>query len=142
MGRLAFLVIVTMGAAPVNAGVLDTAVRGANKSATEHVLKNFDFGKAEQGIGATNRHLCASSAVTSSFLKRAEHCAVESAMPYMTLQFNNGAEYRYFETPRYIYDGLISASSPGRFFNSQIRNRFPCQRLGTPLPPGTSRGCE
>jgi hypothetical protein len=43
--------------------------------------------------------------------------------------FNNGTMYRYFNTPRVVYAGLMTAASHGHYFNRVIRNRYYYQRI-------------
>lgn len=38
--------------------------------------------------------------------------------------FTDGGIYQYFDVPRSIYDGLLAAPSPGKFFHDQIRKVF------------------
>jgi hypothetical protein len=35
-----------------------------------------------------------------------------------------GRQYKYFDVPEEIYQGLCAASSRGRFFNRYLRDRF------------------
>ena len=44
----------------------------------------------------------------------------------LQLEFRSGAIYRYFGVPSAVYEGLLSASSKGRYFNRVIRGCFPC----------------
>lgn len=47
----------------------------------------------------------------------------------MVIEFNNGGVYAY-KAPREAYEGLISAASPGKFFQSTIRNAgYPYRKL-------------
>jgi hypothetical protein len=43
----------------------------------------------------------------------------------LELEFRSGAVYRYAGVPEQVYLELLSAESKGRYFNQQIRNRFP-----------------
>ena len=47
----------------------------------------------------------------------------------LEVEFRNGAVYQYYDCPKPIYDALMSAPSLGRFFNAQIRDRFPYSRV-------------
>ena len=40
------------------------------------------------------------------------------------LKFQNGKIYRFFDCPVTVYNEFIAASSQGRYFSQQIRNRF------------------
>ena len=42
----------------------------------------------------------------------------------LEIEFNSGGVYRYFAVPKEIFDSLMSASSHGKFFNANIKNRF------------------
>ena len=50
----------------------------------------------------------------------------------LEIEFTSGDLYEYFLVPRSICDGLLQASSKGRFFGEHIRDRYP-------LPAGVSR---
>jgi hypothetical protein len=47
----------------------------------------------------------------------------------LDLEFRSGATYRYFDVPQTVFQGLIAAESKGAYFNRNLRNRFPYQRL-------------
>jgi len=47
----------------------------------------------------------------------------------LDLEFHSGATYRYFGVPEPLVEGLLGAESKGSYFNRNIRNRFPYQRL-------------
>jgi len=47
----------------------------------------------------------------------------------LDLKFRSGATYRYFAVPEAVFQGLIAAESKGAYFNRNLRNRFPYQRL-------------
>jgi hypothetical protein len=42
---------------------------------------------------------------------------------------NKTASYSYGSVPRNIADGLLAAPSKGKYFNSNIRGRFPATRV-------------
>jgi hypothetical protein len=42
---------------------------------------------------------------------------------------NQVTSYSYGSVPRNIADGLLAASSKGKYFNSNIRGRFPATRV-------------
>jgi hypothetical protein len=42
----------------------------------------------------------------------------------MDLWFQNGRVYTFFNVPRAVYRGLLSASSPGSYYNSNIRGNY------------------
>jgi hypothetical protein len=47
----------------------------------------------------------------------------------LELEFRSGELYQYFGPPGSIHRELMTAESKGRFFNQNIRDRFPCVRL-------------
>jgi hypothetical protein len=47
----------------------------------------------------------------------------------LVLQFRSGAIYRYFAVPETVFQALIAAESKGTYFNRNLRNRFPYQRI-------------
>jgi len=50
--------------------------------------------------------------------------AYDYAGHVLQLEFRSGAAYRYFGVPAEVRDGLLRASSKGRYFNREIRERF------------------
>jgi hypothetical protein len=42
------------------------------------------------------------------------------------IRFNSGGLYKYVGVPISIYEGLISASSPAKYFQARIKDRYPC----------------
>lgn len=47
----------------------------------------------------------------------------------LTIQFTNGAIYRYSNIPFSAYRGLTTSNSPGAFFSSNIRGKYGYVRL-------------
>jgi hypothetical protein len=47
----------------------------------------------------------------------------------LELQFRNGTVYQYSLVPQQVYRDLLQAESKGRFFNHNIRGKFPYQRI-------------
>ena len=47
----------------------------------------------------------------------------------LEIEFKRGAVYRFFTVPLAVYEGLQTASSKGRFFNGNIRDRYPFERV-------------
>jgi KTSC domain len=52
---------------------------------------------------------------------------------FLELEFRSGAIYRYLGVPEQVYQELLSAESKGRYFNQQIRNRFPYVEINPTL---------
>jgi len=46
----------------------------------------------------------------------------------LEIEFDNGV-YQYSGVPEVIYNGLISASSAGRYFHRNIKNRYACVKV-------------
>lgn len=47
----------------------------------------------------------------------------------LEVRFRNGGLYQYFDVPETVLASLMRAESKGRFFNQQIRGRYPAARL-------------
>jgi hypothetical protein len=47
--------------------------------------------------------------------------AYDAERRVLELGFTDGAVYRYFDVPSYIYTGLLYAKSHGQFFNDHIK---------------------
>ncbi|MDQ2630840.1 MAG: KTSC domain-containing protein [Actinomycetota bacterium] len=50
----------------------------------------------------------------------------------LEVRFRNGGLYRYFDVPEQAVVSLMRAESKGRFFNQEIRGRYPAARLKSP----------
>ncbi|MBA3512340.1 KTSC domain-containing protein [Sphingomonas sp.] len=48
----------------------------------------------------------------------------------LDLLFTSGRRYVYSDVPMAVATGLAEAESKGRFYNREIRNRFPCREVG------------
>jgi KTSC domain len=44
----------------------------------------------------------------------------------MKIQFTSTGTYEFCNVPRHIYEGLLSASSKGTYYNNYIRDRYQC----------------
>ena len=53
----------------------------------------------------------------------------DSSSQTLEIEFGSGGIYQYYNVPQSIYDELIGAASKGRFFASQIKDRFPYARV-------------
>lgn len=40
-----------------------------------------------------------------------------------------GKVYEYYNVPQFMYERLVEASSIGQFFNTEIRNAYPCNPI-------------
>ena len=48
----------------------------------------------------------------------------------LDLLFTSGRRYVYSDVPMAVAAGLAEAESKGRFYNREIRNRYPCREVG------------
>jgi hypothetical protein len=51
----------------------------------------------------------------------------ESALSRLTVTFTTGRSYDYFAVPQNIADAFRSSFSKGAYFNSNIRDKYPCK---------------
>lgn len=42
----------------------------------------------------------------------------------LDIEFTDSDTYRYYQVPEHIYNGLVSAHSAGRYFHSNIKDRY------------------
>jgi len=47
----------------------------------------------------------------------------------LEIEFKNGI-YQYSGVSENEYEGLMNASSAGKYFNMNIKNRYPCTQVG------------
>lgn len=66
-----------------------------------------------------------SSAVSSSNLR-----SVRWNRKQMHITFNDGSEYIYEAVPENLYDGLVNASSAGKYFIRRIKFKFATTKIG------------
>lgn len=55
----------------------------------------------------------------------------------MDIVFTNGGPYTYYDVPIQIYNGLLSASSPGQYFHRVIKDAYEADKRdfnAGPLP--------
>ena len=57
----------------------------------------------------------------SSNLRR---CSYDIELERLQIQFNSGKTYTYEGVPVSVYNGLLEASSPGQYFNSNIKGIY------------------
>ncbi|MDF2434871.1 MAG: hypothetical protein JWP44_4502 [Mucilaginibacter sp.] len=65
--------------------------------------------------------------VTSSNLKSAGYDAESMTLE---IEFHSGAVYRYANVPQEHFIGLITTTSPGAYFNANIRDQYPSTKVG------------
>ena len=49
--------------------------------------------------------------------------AFDSATGILGVRFKNGTEYHYFNVPEYIYNGLLSAKSVGKYLDENVKKK-------------------
>lgn len=47
----------------------------------------------------------------------------------LTIAFHSGSVYEFYHVPPSEYDGLLNASSHGRYFHAQIKDQYPYRRI-------------
>ena len=47
----------------------------------------------------------------------------------LQIRFNSGAIYEYYDVPRNIYIGLITASSAGKYFHEYVKGKYRYSRI-------------
>jgi hypothetical protein len=47
----------------------------------------------------------------------------------LEIQFNDGSIYHYFEVPLYEYDGIMEASSHGKYLAQHIKDSYRYERI-------------
>lgn len=54
----------------------------------------------------------------------------DDASNTLGVRFLNGSEYHYFGAPREVYEGLLSASSVGSYFDQYVKKAgYACSRV-------------
>ena len=48
----------------------------------------------------------------------------EEANQTLTVEFNNGGRYDYYDVPQHVFDGMKSADSKGKYLNSVIKGAY------------------
>ena len=49
----------------------------------------------------------------------------------LEVEFRSGSVYQYFNVPEFHYEGLLNASSKGRYLNEHIKKGgYPCTKVG------------
>jgi hypothetical protein len=73
------------------------------------------------------------SSVLASVLYRPE-------LRLLEVEFRSGLFYQYFDVPQQSYNQLLIAESKGAYLNANIRNRLPCNQIGS--PPGADTAAD
>jgi hypothetical protein len=74
--------------------------------------------KIEIGANTIERINVASSNINS--------IGCDEATNTLEVEFNSGSIYRYSGVPEHEYEGLLNASSKGRYLNTHIKDRYTC----------------
>jgi KTSC domain len=53
----------------------------------------------------------------------------EAESEILTVIFQNGSKYSYFDVPEKVYLGLINAGSHGSFFHAEIKDSFSFKKI-------------
>lgn len=53
----------------------------------------------------------------------------DSFFSVLTIEFVNGAIYRYYHVPAYIYTEFLDAPSKGRYFSQCIKDKFTYDKI-------------
>ena len=64
---------------------------------------------------------------TSTVIRRAWYLPERRQLD---LLFTSGRRYVYSDVPMAVASRFAEAESKGRFYNLEIRNRFPCREIG------------
>jgi len=64
--------------------------------------------------------------VTSSDLSSVGYDPISQTLE---IQFNSGGIYQYSDVPANVYEGLMSASSHGKYFHAHIRTSYLYKKL-------------
>lgn len=55
-------------------------------------------------------------------------CAYDDESQRLSITFHNGRTYVFSGVPRSAYEGLLSAPSAGKYFNSAIKGHYTTER--------------
>lgn len=50
----------------------------------------------------------------------------------LTVRFRDQTSYQYYGVPEHIFTSLLSAASPGKYFNLESRNRYSTTLMDSP----------
>lgn len=54
----------------------------------------------------------------------------DEARKTLEVRFHNGGLYAYYGVPKAKYQGLMAASSKGKYLNANIKNRYKYKKIG------------
>ena len=73
---------------------------------------------AGQGQGV---HMIRTESISSSAISKASY---DDETQEMQIVFTNGGPYTFYGVPQEIFEGLLFASSPGRYYHSVIKGNY------------------
>jgi hypothetical protein len=47
----------------------------------------------------------------------------------LEILFVDGGLYHYFDVPPTVYDGILGATSPGKYFHANVLKVYRCERI-------------
>ncbi len=47
----------------------------------------------------------------------------------LEVEFNSGDIYQYYSVPEEVYNGIMKASSYGKYLNQNIKSKYQCQQI-------------
>jgi hypothetical protein len=71
--------------------------------------------------GAVDREPVSSSTILS--------VGYDAASETLEIEFKTTGVYQYLNVPQFMSERLMMADSVGKFFNSEIKNAFPCVKV-------------
>ena len=48
----------------------------------------------------------------------------DDASQTLTVEFNSGSRYNYYDVPQHVFEGMKSAESKGRYLNAEIKGVY------------------
>lgn len=48
----------------------------------------------------------------------------DEATQVLTVEFNSGSRYDYYDVPEHIFEGMKSADSKGKYLNAEIKGHY------------------
>ena len=48
----------------------------------------------------------------------------EESNQVLTVEFNSGSRYDYYDVPQHVFDGMNSADSKGKYLNAEIKGHY------------------
>lgn len=48
----------------------------------------------------------------------------DEATQVLTVEFNDGSRYYYYDVPENVFDGMKSADSKGKYLNAEIKSHY------------------